>query len=67
MVTAMSGERAHILGVEHNTGRRGSIVNKTLWNIVVAVAVVAAVTVYAAIQALAINPDLLKTAVGWVA
>jgi hypothetical protein len=42
-------------------------VNKTLRKIVVAVAVVAAVAVYAAIQALAINPDLLKTAVGWVA
>ncbi len=41
--------------------------NKTLRNILVATAVVVAVAVYAGIQALAIDPDLLKTAVGWVA
>jgi len=39
---------------------------KVLRSIVVTTAVVAAVAVYAAVQALAINPDLLKTAVAWV-
>ena len=39
---------------------------KVLQSVVIASAVVAAVAVYAAIQALAINPDLLKTAVAWV-
>jgi len=39
---------------------------KVLRSVVIASAVVAAVAVYAAIQALAINPDLLKTAVAWV-
>jgi hypothetical protein len=41
-------------------------VNKVLRSIVITTAVVAAVAVYAAIQALAINPDLLKTAVAWI-
>jgi hypothetical protein len=40
--------------------------NKVLRSVVIATAVVAAVAVYAAIQALAINPDLLKNAVAWV-
>ena len=39
--------------------------NKVLRSVVIATAVVAAVAVYAAIQALAINPDLLKNAVAW--
>jgi hypothetical protein len=41
--------------------------NKTLRNVLAATAVLVAVAVYAGIQALAINPDLLKMAVGWVA
>jgi hypothetical protein len=40
--------------------------NSTLRRVIIGTAVVVAVSVYGAIQALAFDPDLLKVAVDWL-